>query len=460
MTNSSFETCSRSLALAIGESRDVYEIQLQAVWNALRPGKTLRTTDGRRLEVVSTGTWNVEPGPDFLNAKLRLDGGEIRGDVEAHTRVDDWFHHGHDGDSAFENVALHVVVEADPDAEDRLGIPTVVLAPRKTKPPVSDARKFPNGRCSKFFAEIDDQQAERILVTAGLTRFRRKSEVILAEMIKSGSERTCLRLFFDALGYKKNRHQFVELHDRFLDYDESARTRFPDAIIWGESGLLPDPSATVVSNEMREFVQRTWRQWGPIRPTGRPKPDWVRSGVRPMNSPERRTAAAVGLIRQFGDKPLAAMMAGGGLAETRPETFWKWLKPMLIVSDPLWDRYSNFFDRRGRPAAVLGAGRALDLAVNVALPCLRALAVINDDEALTRFAEKAWLSLPATQSNRLEKIAIHRWFMPPSRGNKLLKTAAARQGTLFLYKSLCEREQTDCESCLLGGVDQLNPRRP
>ncbi|MDX9981721.1 MAG: DUF2851 family protein, partial [Lentisphaeria bacterium] len=52
---------------------------LQILWNEQRLAGELRTRGGQRLEVVSPGIWNVESGPDFRQAALRLDGRTVRG---------------------------------------------------------------------------------------------------------------------------------------------------------------------------------------------------------------------------------------------------------------------------------------------------------------------------------------------------------------------------------------------
>ena len=48
---------------------------LQYVWQQrLFPVAGLLTTDGHRLEVIHVGSLNHDSGPDFFNAKIKLDG--------------------------------------------------------------------------------------------------------------------------------------------------------------------------------------------------------------------------------------------------------------------------------------------------------------------------------------------------------------------------------------------------
>lgn len=87
---------------------------LHYVWShKLFPLGELRTTDGQLVEVIDPGLSNPHAGPDFIGAKLKLDGVLWAGNVEIHDRASDWMKHGHNRDTAYNNVILHVVGKAD-----------------------------------------------------------------------------------------------------------------------------------------------------------------------------------------------------------------------------------------------------------------------------------------------------------------------------------------------------------
>lgn len=87
---------------------------LHYVWkHKLFPLAPLTTTDGKSVEVVDVGLHNRHAGPDFFNAKVRIDGTLWVGNVEIHDKASDWFVHGHDRDARYDNVVLHVVDIAD-----------------------------------------------------------------------------------------------------------------------------------------------------------------------------------------------------------------------------------------------------------------------------------------------------------------------------------------------------------
>ena len=64
----------------------------------------MMTVDGRRVSVIDPGQPNSGSGPDFFNAKVRIDGELWAGNVEIHVRASDWYRHGHHTDPAYNSV--------------------------------------------------------------------------------------------------------------------------------------------------------------------------------------------------------------------------------------------------------------------------------------------------------------------------------------------------------------------
>lgn len=87
----------------------------------LFPLRQLTTTDNQALEVIDVGLHNVNSGPDFLNAKVKMDGTVWVGNVEIHVRSSDWYVHRHDHDAAYNNVILHVAAEIDAEVRTESG---------------------------------------------------------------------------------------------------------------------------------------------------------------------------------------------------------------------------------------------------------------------------------------------------------------------------------------------------
>lgn len=95
---------------------------LHYVWkHKLFPLHPLTTTDGQTVEVIDPGLHNRNAGPDFFNAKVKIGGTLWVGNVEIHDRATDWYLHGHDQDSHYDNVILHVCGIIDAVAKNSRG---------------------------------------------------------------------------------------------------------------------------------------------------------------------------------------------------------------------------------------------------------------------------------------------------------------------------------------------------
>lgn len=86
------------------------EALLHFVWSR-KLGKlsTPQDSDYHKLEVIEPGVYNRHAGPDFLEAKVKIDGILWIGAVEIHCHEEEWYKHQHEEDPAYNGVILHVV---------------------------------------------------------------------------------------------------------------------------------------------------------------------------------------------------------------------------------------------------------------------------------------------------------------------------------------------------------------
>ena len=83
---------------------------LQYIWQyRLFAAVDLVTTDNQLVSIVKPGQLNRNAGPDFFNAQIKIDHQLWAGNVEIHIKSSDWYIHGHEKDSNYDNVILHVV---------------------------------------------------------------------------------------------------------------------------------------------------------------------------------------------------------------------------------------------------------------------------------------------------------------------------------------------------------------
>lgn len=424
------------------EAAQSYELSLQKKWNKLNKSNVYKSTDGRTLKILSQGIWNRESGPDFLNAKILLDDIEKHGDIEIHFSSSDWFRHGHDKDNAYDNVVLHVLAEADMPSPN---IPAFII-PESESENRSVKRKLIPGKCSSLFQRCSDKELINFLSDAALERFKIKSDLILTEMLEEGACTVFQKLVFEAMGYKNNRKAFLELFEKFNSYSEQEKMKNYEAILWGESGLLPDPATIKLNCELCGFIGKTWKKWWKIRKTSENNIIWYRKGQRPQNSPERRVAGLIEIISSAEGKLMDYFLKLFeellNKEDENPALFIK----RLTVHHPLWDYYSTFNSNRNKKAsAVIGRSRILHILINVILPAVNAFYRLHADNKSANFAENFWKELPKEQNNAVLKRAFSKFGL--NKRKKLLKKAVSQQGIFHLYKNFCEINHSDCSSC-------------
>ena len=106
---------------------------LQFIWQFQHYNKhDLYVTSGKALRIFYHGHVNSDQGPDFLNARISIGEQLWAGNIELHIRSTDWKRHGHQTDSNYSNVILHVVWIDDEKAPQN-EIPVLELAGRVPK---------------------------------------------------------------------------------------------------------------------------------------------------------------------------------------------------------------------------------------------------------------------------------------------------------------------------------------
>ena len=87
---------------------------LHFIWQSkMLMRQPLKTINGEILYIVQTGTLNSDAGPDFFNAKVKIENTLWAGNIEIHLKSSDWKSHHHQTDKKYNNVILHVVYHHD-----------------------------------------------------------------------------------------------------------------------------------------------------------------------------------------------------------------------------------------------------------------------------------------------------------------------------------------------------------
>lgn len=101
---------------------------LQFIWKLkLFPFQNLKSTTGDDIFVLFVGAENLNSGPDFLHAKIRINEQLWVGNVEIHVKASDWYLHHHEIDENYNAVILHVVWEHDVAVFSNSNVPIPTL---------------------------------------------------------------------------------------------------------------------------------------------------------------------------------------------------------------------------------------------------------------------------------------------------------------------------------------------
>ena len=248
-----------------------------------------RTTDGRRVQVLQPGRWNLLGGPDFIGARLRLgDGPERTVDVELHLHAADWAAHGHARDEAYDRVALHVVLFPPGPEHVTVGhegnaVPVLALLPllhHDLEEYAADeaVETLANRADSAIVAQLGPMPSAAradLLVRHARERWRQKVHFARLRVQRLGWEAACHQTALEILGFRFNRAPMLRL-----------------AAAWPLRRWVGDGARPEVLFEAERGA-------------------WSLQGVRPANHPRRRLQQYAGWVRAAPDWParLAARAA-------------------------------------------------------------------------------------------------------------------------------------------------------
>lgn len=434
------------------------ELFFQVFWNEQRLRPPLHTADGRRLEVVHPGNWNVAAGPDFTGARLRLDGAELSGDVEVHRCQQDWAGHGHGADPAYAGVVLHVVWELRPGETVPLpGAPSAVfeLSAHLRRPwrtlvdevraaAYPYARRIAPGECALGLARMENAELARVLEQAGLARFSEKAERLFRAGAVRGFDQALYEAVFEGLGFKMNREPLRRLAELapLAELRRRPERETREAVLLGLAGFLPDPTRTPVPAAARPAVQRWWNEWWKTGLRAADGLEWTRAMQRPCNRPERRLRAGLAWLRACDCQPVRWMLrllaeSGGsprGMCARLAEGFRA--AAVTVRTEPAL-----------AAAAALGDARIRDLLANAVLPLAFALARQEGDAARAQAVLAAFREMPRLQTNRCLEEGVHRLLVPPSRLRDVARRAVHQQGIMQIHRDFCGRFAGTCGNC-------------
>jgi len=452
------------------ETKFVDENLVHHIWDDQHFSNTdLRATDSREVQVLKTGFWNGDAGPDFVKAEVIIDGKLYAGDVEVHIKSSDWQAHGHHNDSKYNDVIIHVVLWDDAinlrtAKENGEKIPTLALHVRLDETIgklLDDFHQQPiENDCRASSTQIDCEKLAEVLEGMGQERFIEKTENLQKRFHDSDLEQVLYEGIMEALGYAKNREPFLELAKK-VQFAQLAGRHIEEiqAILFGVASLLPKADikekVNSIDDEASEYIERLKDLWSTADESYKSQQmrteKWKFFRLRPSNFPTRRIAGISHILATCKDGSL--MLKFLPLIEetvASPKRIKQIYKKLWDVIMPQasghWTEHSTFTGKPHKKTVYLiGKERAADILVNIVLPVAYLWAERVQSQQLTRAVQLLYDKHPKLQDNVITNQLIQQLFPEKRMARTVINTAKRQQGLIYLYKIFCNSRI--CDMC-------------
>lgn len=467
---SSYSKLLASFVPRVNEKNQSYQFlterHIQAVWFEQKYFKQLITVNFEPIQIISPGIWNLEAGPDFRKAHLKIGQKDFFGDIEIHLNDESWQQHQHHRDSRYDQVILHLSLwpsysnlpinnsQGDPIAksylEPSLTIPIARLAHLIDLDLYPYKKFLGSGRCaSELFNKLPSEQISTFFEKAADWRLSRKKNFYSVQLADPSTH--IAAGIAVALGYKNNSDSFLrvflELQNRLLANEEQKiawlmgvtgffKPYFAEK--WGKSAYYCKLNSLYESHFANEqfHIQLHLNQ------------------IRPLNHPVRRIVA---LAKLQGDDRIIGLQSkmydewDRNWEKCASTGKWKIMLEQLLEWIPNYqDEYWNthyLFEQEARKEhlTLMGADLKREIVINLFLPLIEAHVSEKGrhDEILAFQELYRWL--PASKAGK-RKYLIHRFFGDSPKG-KLLNNAYAEQGAYQLHYDFCSHFESSCEGC-------------
>ncbi len=339
----------------------------QFIWQySLYDGSNLMSTSGEKIVVPFQGRLNNHAGPDFEEAKIRIDDTLLVGNVELHLKTSDWYKHGHQHNKAYDNIILHVVLENDMEPAEDASVSILAL---KAHIPAHILQNYDALRynirqipCAAQLSQVNTLTKEgwlsRLLAERWETKFM-EWDALLQQ--NAGDWRVLLYWRLAAnFGFKTNAATFLALaqslpllilgrhHDNLFQLE---------ALFFGQAGMLAEDFT-------EEYPFRLKKEYEHLAHKYKLKPLsahlWKFMRMRPANFPTIRIAQFAALVHQSLHL-FTQIISKASLSE---------MKALFEVSaSDYWDNHFHFDEEQhGHSPKNLGSDSVHNIIINTIAP--------------------------------------------------------------------------------------------
>ncbi len=414
------------------------ETLLHYVWKyKLYEHSLLESTDQQTIEIIDPGLHNVHSGPDFFNAKVKIDGYLWAGNIEIHCRSSDWNLHRHQDDKAYNSVILHVIETNDQAVVyDQSGrkIPQFVL---KVPAPIRKNYEYLVSRetpvpCAGRIREIPEIYLSDWKNALLLERLERKTQNIWKSLEYVSNDWN--EVFYITLsrnfGFGINNDAFERLSKSLpvkciLRHKDSFLQT--EALFFGQAGLLEESLED-------DYYLSLQKEYGFLKQKYNLKPleshIFKNLRIRPNNFPHIKLAQLAAFIRS-GETIFSQILETESIEEIR--------KLFLPEVSGYWTTHYHFGKRSSPKKKMLGLAAIHLIAINTIVPILVAYGKVKGEESLISKGIRLLESIPK-EENHITTIFRN--------SGIIIRSAADSQALIQLKNEYCDKKK--CIFCRIG----------
>lgn len=280
---------------------------LQFVWQYKLLGSApLKTVSGKELQVLSPGALNADSGPDFFNAKIRLNNITLAGNIEIHLRSSDWLKHGHQHDASYNTIILHVVYWHDIQVQQNNDFNVDVLELKNHIPQhtILNYRELMQNKtripCASQLKQVNDTVFSTWLERLAVERLELKVKRIEGYYKLTGRNyvQTFYLCLFRNFGFKVNAEPF-ELLGKHLPVQlllkHADNLLQLESLLLGTAGLLDEQFEDAYILKLQNEFEFLRHKYGLVPLS---KSLFKFSRLRPANFPDLRLAQFAALLHE------------------------------------------------------------------------------------------------------------------------------------------------------------------
>ncbi len=338
---------------------------LHYVWKNRLFREPLQLITGEEIEVLDVGQHNMDAGPDFFNAKIKINGTIWAGNIEIHVHSSDWLAHGHDRDQNYQNIILHAVGVNDIDIRTNKNniIPTSELKffPELLENYIMLLNNHDWILCGTSVSLVDPLFLNLWLDRLLIERLEIKTDQIRRNLdeTKGDWRETIYRHTARSFGFSINSMPF-EMLARSLPFKylnkHLSDPKAVEALLFGQAGFLDNETGDSYYNALRKeylFLQKKYQ----LKPVGQQL--WKMLRLRPANFPCLRIAQFASFTNYLPE-----------FFQQIPRCNWDWLIDCIQSLQPAeyWHTHYQFNKSAGKLKKSLSKGSAQNIVINGMVP--------------------------------------------------------------------------------------------